>query len=109
MIGGSRLLVTLPRVDRFGLAFLAHLWLTVLRQAVLNSRAKACWTEVKLSRLGRVEGVQIGHPAVTAGDRAQWRWGTLTGRSTAHRLYHRLFEPGLSRKGHRSFVMAPGI
>jgi hypothetical protein len=83
----SRLLAPLPQIDRFGLAFLGQLWLTVLRQAVVNSRAKACGTEVKPSRLGRVEGVQIGHPAVTAGDRAQWCRGTLTGHSTAHRPY----------------------
>ena len=73
-------------MDRFELAFLGHSWLFFLRHAALNSRAEACWTEVKPSRVGRVEGVQIGHPEVIAGNRAQWRWGTLTGCSTAHSL-----------------------
>jgi hypothetical protein len=55
--GASRLLAPLPRGDRTGLAFLGHLWLAFLRHAALNLRAEACWTEVKPSRVGRVEGV----------------------------------------------------
>jgi hypothetical protein len=50
-------LAPLSRVDRLKWAVLGHVWLAFLCHAAFNSRAEARGTEVKSSRVGRVEDV----------------------------------------------------